>query len=117
MLQFAFLDARATLDHLGFIPEFFDNADPRPAIEQINDRYAHGGGWHDLKVGGDRGFRQFDRGLKLHFPGDPPLHAIAEATLHPDASDGLPVERIVIYEHAFVAVFQADGTFKVARLD
>lgn len=42
---------------------------------------AHGGGWFDLKVG-ERGFRAFDNFTKLHFPGDPPLHAYAEATLH-----------------------------------
>lgn len=113
MLSFSFLDPRVTPDHIGLIPAFFVELDPRDAIDQINERYAHGGGWFDLKVG-ERGFRQFDDFAKLHYPGDPPLHAYAEATLHLGTDKP---ERIVIYESGFVAIIQADQSFRVSRLD
>lgn len=118
MLLFIALDLRCTPDHLGLIPAFFMDSDPRPAVEQINDRYAHGGGWFDLKVG-ERGFKAADDGKKLLYPGDPPLHALAEAYLHRDHVPGNnpPRERIVIYQHGFVAIYQPDGSFRVARLD
>jgi hypothetical protein len=35
---------RARYDMLGFIPQFLDDADPRPAREQLHSAYAHGGG-------------------------------------------------------------------------
>jgi hypothetical protein len=46
MLRFEHLHPRA--DDLGFIPEFFNPHDPRPAREQLDTAYAHGGGWHPL---------------------------------------------------------------------
>lgn len=113
MLTFMFLDARVTPDHIGFIPAFLTELDPRPAVEQINERYAHGGGWFDLKVG-ERGFRAMDDYRVLKYPQDPPLQAYAEATLHLGTDKP---ERIVIYESGFVAVIQSDGSFRVARLD
>ena len=30
---------------LGFLPMMLDDEDPRPAAEQLNETYAHGGGW------------------------------------------------------------------------
>ena len=33
-------------DILGLLPMIFDSNDPRPAREQANERYAHGGGWN-----------------------------------------------------------------------
>lgn len=104
MLQFKILDARVTPDHLGFIPEFLSEHDPRPAVEQIDANYQHGGGWRPIK-----GFMPLSDFHLLKYPGDPPLHALAVAELRD--------ERIFIYEHAFVAVQHADGTFSTARID
>jgi hypothetical protein len=120
MLDLIRLDPRATMDHAGFIPHFLSELDPRPAVEQINERYAHGGGWHDLTVG-ERGFRLMggNPGM-LKYPGDPPMHPLWEGYLHrvgTTGDDAWTGERIVIYEHAFVAIIQADGSFRVARLD
>jgi hypothetical protein len=36
-------DPHATLEQMGFIPSFLDETNPRPASEQINERYIYGG--------------------------------------------------------------------------
>jgi hypothetical protein len=120
MLAFTFLDPRANGDHLGLIPMFLCEDDPRPAVEQFNERYAHGGGWRDLTVG-DRGFHLMggNPGM-LKYSGDPPMHPLASAYLHrvgESGDDAWTGERIVVYESGFVAVIQPDGEFRVARLD
>lgn len=114
MIYFRILDARATHEHLGFIPEFLSEQDPRSAVEQIDANYQHGGGWRDMRVG-DGGWRLIDGGRVIKYPGDMPLHALAGAKLHATAdSKG---ELIYIYESAFVAVIQPDGSARVARID
>lgn len=94
---------RAEPDHLGFIPTFVSAIDPRPAVEQFDERYASGGGWHEFK-----GFRMLANG-NLKYPGDPETALLYEATLN--------AETIRVYESAWVAVVQPDGAFNVARLD
>jgi hypothetical protein len=37
-----------TLDHLGWVPTFLSEDDPRPARVQIHENYSHGGGWAPL---------------------------------------------------------------------
>lgn len=117
MPQFKLLDARYQLeDAVGFIPDFLSESDPRGACDQFEANYC--GGWHDMTVG-KGGFTAFDDFRKLHYPGDPPLHALAEATLHGGVwadKDRRP-ERIIVYESAFVAVVAEDGSFRVSRLD
>lgn len=88
---------------LGFIPDFVTDADPRPAKEQFDANYAFGGGWSPVP-----GFTADPDGT-LHFPDDPPMEAISEAHLRDEV--------IRVYEYAFVAIFQKDGSFEVARLD
>lgn len=94
---------QAEPDHLGFIPSFVSAIDPRPAVEQFDERYSAGGGWHDFK-----GFRMLSNG-NLKYPGDPETVLLYEATLH--------AETIRVYESAWVAVVQPGGSFAVARLD
>ena len=115
MIQFTFLRPDATEDHLGLIPAFFVERDPRPAVDQINERYAHGGGWFDLKVG-ERWFTM-DSGGVLRYPEDPPMPPLAEAMLHDCGTPEHKGERILIYSAGFVAVVQGDNSFRVARLD
>lgn len=106
----------ALMDAIGFIPEFLSEADPRGAVEQFKSNYC--GGWHDMAVG-EGGFTAFDDFRKLKYPGDPPLHALAETTLHGGVwadKDRRP-ERIIVYESAFAAVIAEDGSFRVSRLD
>jgi hypothetical protein len=92
-------------DELGLIPSFIYQSDPRPAREQFNERYAHGGGWNPIE-----GFKQAaGGGSTLRYPGDPPLSPIAAFTLRD--------EMIVVYRFSIVAIFDRQGRFEVARLD
>lgn len=55
---------QATADMLGYVPGFISADDPRPAAEQINERYGEFGGWRP------------NRGWRMHpdfiaYPGDP----------------------------------------------
>jgi hypothetical protein len=91
--------------HAGFIPTFLDEADPRKAAEQFNERYVYGG-WHPQS-----GFTvtKSPIGPVLHYPGDPPMAPLALIALRD--------ERIFIYRHAYVAIFQPDGSFEACRMD
>jgi len=95
-------------DMIGIIPFILSEADPRPAVEQLDAGYAHGGGWRPFE-----GFKLVINGKgnwpELHYPGDPPTVAIAQAKLRD--------ERIILFQHAWVAVVQADGNYVVARMD
>lgn len=88
---------------MGYIPHFLREDDPRPAIEQLHENYAHGGGWHPFQ-----GFTvREDKSLK--YPGDPAYKPVACIEFRE--------ERIYIYEHAWVMVEKADGTHEVSRMD
>lgn len=91
-------------DELGLIPSFIDQGDPRPAREQFNEHYAHGGGWLPIK-----GFQQPMGGSTLEYPGDPPYRPIAAFTLRD--------QMIVVYRYGLVAIFDRNGDFEVARMD
>lgn len=95
-------DPRATLDHLGAIPEFLAAFDPRPAAEQITEQYC--GGWMPFK-----GFCEIDGGRYLKYPGDPPMSLLWEVKLRE--------ETVRVYESAWVSITQPDGAVDYARLD
>jgi hypothetical protein len=101
-LAWELLDPRMTFDHLGYIPEFVFEDDPRPAREQINERYIFGG-WRSFK-----GFK-LAKDNSLMYSGDPPQRPLAQAKLRN--------ELIVFYPSAWVAIIQPDRSFDVARLD
>jgi hypothetical protein len=103
MLVFTML-RDATPDILGFIPHFLSPNDPRPAAEQINANYQHGGGWR-----AQPGFKLNPVTRALKYPGDPPLLPLAEAHLRD--------ELILFYEYEYLAIIQPDNTFEVCRLD
>lgn len=92
-------------DLVGLTPDFLDPNDPTEAQQQLHRNYAHGGGWHDMT-----GFTFVDGDEpKLTYPGDPPTEAVAWWQLRK--------ERIILFDHAWVAVVQPDGAFRVARMD
>lgn len=103
MIKFEILDPRMTEDHLGLIPMFFDEQDPRPAREQAHESYAHGGGWYRF-----HGFEMLPDG-SLQYPGDPAMQVLATAKLRD--------ETINVYPSAWIAVVQSDGSFEVSRMD
>jgi hypothetical protein len=102
MLTFELLHPRMTHEALGLIPEFLSHNDTRPAAEQINTNYAHGGGWSPM-----RGWEM--EGDCIRYPGDSLLHPLAKAKLRD--------EEIFLYESAWLAIRQPDGSFEVSRVD
>src|SRR5262245_45726439 len=92
-----------TLDHLGLLPDMLDLADPRPAREQFDANYQHGGGWHPQS-----GF-VLSADAKMTYPGDPPLPPLAATYLRD--------ELIVFYDCSYVAIIQPDRSFEICRMD
>lgn len=92
-----------TRTHLGELPHFLSENDPRPAREQIDSNYAHGGGWSPFP-----GFTMLEDG-NLSYPGDPPVRLLAETQLRD--------ELIRFYEHDWLAIIQEDGSFEISRVD
>ncbi len=99
-------------DALGAIPSFLTLHDPRPAREQFNDAYAHGGGWRPFEGFALENFshRSDNTGkAALLYPGDPPTPEIARCILRE--------ETIILFAHSWVAIVQRDGAFEVSRMD
>jgi hypothetical protein len=97
------LHPACTPHHVGFIPTFLDEDDPRPAKEQFAERYIYGG-WHNQD-----GIKKGNSRYSLKYPGDPTLIPIAMMVLRD--------ETIMIYDGAYVAIWQKDGTFEACRMD
>lgn len=95
---------QATAAHLGYIPMYFPDDDPRPAVEQINERYGPVGGQWRPQEGWKMGETQ------ITYPGDPPRALVAEARL-------LSGEVLRLYSGGRVAVVQPDGSFEVGVMD
>lgn len=97
---------------VGIIPSFLSEADPRPARAQIDEAYAHGGGWHPLSgwLPQPTNINADGRNVPaLQYPGDPIYRPVAFTLLRD--------ELIVVYSYAWVGIFQPTGEFSVARLD
>lgn len=94
---------KAHPDMLGFIPDFLSEEDPRPAREQFDQNYAHGGGWKHFE-----GFKMLPNG-NLKYPGDPPVALLLETKLRD--------EIIRFYDCSWVTITQPDGSFEVCRMD
>ena len=99
----------ANMDHLGYIPEFFTLADPRPVAEQIAENYCDG--WRaqsDLTLPEGASLDE-PSSLKLQYPGDPPLEPLWYSIMRD--------ELVVVYPYGYTAIFQPDLTFEASRLD
>jgi len=90
-------------NHVGYIPGWLDENDPRPARDQLHTNYVHGGGWRPFK-----GFELRDD-LSLKYPGDPAHPALAVMKMRD--------EMIITYQFGWVAIIQLDGSFEVSRMD
>lgn len=99
-----FIHPQMTSEHLGFLPSFLDINNPKPAKEQFNDNYQHGGGWRPMTGK----WTIFDN-YKIKYPGDPMLKPLAMTKLRN--------ETICFYDCAIVGIFQPDGSFEIARMD
>lgn len=100
--------AERYLGAAGIVPQFLSGKDPRPAVEQIDTAYAHGGGWREFA-----GFTLVNNGdeteIHLVYPGEPPMRAKAYARLRD--------ELIVLFDLDWCAIIQPDGAHNIARLD
>lgn len=103
-----FLHPNATPDHLGPIPYWLDTGDERPAAQQLDAHYRHGGGWRPM-----RGFELRDRARGvLVYPVDG-----EDEVFEPIAALLFRKELIFAYQHAIFAIVQPDGSFEVCRMD
>jgi hypothetical protein len=102
-IHFHFLHPRMTVEALGFLPDMLDENDPRPAREQLNDNYRHGGGWDPFP-----GF-ELNEDNSITYPGDPTLKPLAKAKLRD--------ETILFYPFSGVMIQQPDRSFEICRMD
>jgi hypothetical protein len=89
---------------LGYLPTFFDYNDPRPAKEQIDSAYQHGGGWRPQP-----GWAFDPETMLMQYPGDPAFKPLAVAKLRD--------EMLVVYEHEYLAIIQKDHSFEMALVN
>lgn len=94
---------------VGLLPLIFSEDDPRPAREQVNERYAHGGGWHRFEGFTLHGIEHEPKEMWLDYPGDPPMKSLAWAKLRN--------ELIVLFQFSWVAIIQDDGEYEISRMD
>jgi len=94
---------RTSEETLGLIPHFLHDTDARPAREQLDANYSHGGGWSPMP-----GFKMFPD-KSIQYPGDPPMQPIARMKLRE--------ETIYVYPYAWVAIVKPDGKFEISRMD
>jgi len=104
MIDVEYLHPLAKPDHVGALPEFLSEHDPRPAKEQFHQNYAHGGGWFPM-----HGFEKDARTHVLRYPGDPPLVPLARMRFRDEV--------ILVYEASIVVIIQKDGSYEAARMD
>jgi hypothetical protein len=93
---------------LGFLPSFLSENDERSAAQQINENYAHGGGWSPLN-----GFvMRDDHSIVYPADADGP-----DEVYRPLAEAQLRDERLYFYDCEWLAIVQPDGSFEVSRMD
>jgi hypothetical protein len=114
MINFTMIHPRYRREDLGYVPGFLDPNDPRPAAVQIDANYQHGGGWSPMKRGEwailpDGRAQYTSRDVGEGDEQDPPLEIVAEAQLRD--------ETIRMFEGAWTAIIQKDGSFEIDRLD
>jgi len=86
-------------------PLVFDS-DERRVQDQLNERYAHGGGWRGKT---EPWTRQDDGGML--YPGDPVMLPLSRAMHAPTR------QMCWFYPHAMFCIVEEDGSFEMARLD
>jgi len=97
------------MDAAGLLPMFFDEQDPRPAAEQADANYQHGGGWRPQPDWTLQFNRQDPMQTTAQYPHDPTTAAIAVAVLHDEV--------LVLFDYGYLAIVQPDGSFEMARMD
>ena len=92
---------------VGWLSHIFQEADPRTAQEQAQDRYSHGGGWMSFK-----GFTlaEDENGFILEYPEDVPIVEISRAKFRD--------QTLVLFQYSWVGIIEG-GTelLEVSRMD
>ena len=90
---------------LGFLPDILLAEDKRPVKAQLEDRYAHGGGFRLIK-----GMRLDRRDMTMRYPGDP--------IYRPAAWAQIGAEKVYFYPLcSLLLILQPDRTWEVTRVD
>lgn len=114
------------IHNAGLLPLIFRADDPRNPIEQANDRYAHGGGWHEgwTRKAVDRGDFQFEhwhqvnRSVLTYETDDMRSEGYPKEKYHELSRTALREWTIVVYEGAWVALRKGDEKHvHLARMD
>lgn len=95
----------SNMEAAGFIIYFCDETDPRPAREQINEAYSHGGGWQPFD-----GFTFNYEALTLSYPGDPIISKVKSRAKLRD-------EELILFQYDWLVIRQPNGSWEVARVD
>lgn len=88
---------------VGNIKYFANEDDPIPLREQFHKNYSFGGGWNPFE-----GFKM-NKDKDLIYPDDLPLYPLATAKFRN--------QEVVMYQHAWVAIVEEDGSFEISRMD
>ena len=90
----------------GYLPLMLDERDPRSVQEQLNDSYAHGGGWNSFS-----GFTLVKRGREyaLSYPGDPLMLEVSRAQFRD--------QLLVLFQYSWLGIIENDELLDVARVD
>lgn len=91
----------------GFLPELLSVNDPRPAAKQLQETYAHGGGWRPMKGWIVR--NPMSDAPVIEYPGDPAMSPVSEARLRD--------EKLFLYDYSWLLIIQSDGSYEIARVD
>lgn len=94
------------LEPAGYLPLMLNASDPRSVQEQLNETYAHGGGWNSFS-----GFSLLEDGktYSLSYPSDPPLPEISRAEFRD--------QLLVLFQYSWLAIIEDGKLIDVARVD
>ncbi len=90
----------------GYLPLMLDERDPRSVQEQLNESYAHGGGWNSFS-----GFTLVERGgnYALSYPGDPLMLEVSRAQFRD--------QLLVLFQYSWLGIIEEGKLLDVARVD
>lgn len=102
--------AERVLEACGFIPFWLNEADPRPAAEQLNEHYSHGGGWRPFSSTTDQKFKVLEEDMSIKYPGDPKHKPFVKFLLRD--------EEVYMYDHGWVMVWNTKTKHhEICRMD
>ena len=93
---------------LGVIPHWFYEVG-KSCKDIVNENYGHGGGWRRTALSFVLRTDCPAEEWRLEYPPDPAMFLLAYCVI------GLEI--FCIFEHAWCAIIQPDGTYEICRID